>query len=448
MLFFQHALLPQGWAQDVRITLADGMITGVERLSSPQPGDSRHAIGLPGLPNLHSHGFQRGMAGLAERRGPASDSFWTWREVMYHFLATMTPEDIEAITALAFMEMLEAGFTRVGEFHYLHNAPDGHPYADPAELSHRIVAAAVQTGINLSLLPVFYAHANFGSLPPTPGQRRFITSLDGFARLWQDTTRLTTALPGATHGLAPHSLRAVDPVELLHLLQLAPEGPVHMHIAEQRKEVEDCRAWSGTTPVTWLLDNAPVDARWCLIHATHMNANETAALARSGATAGLCPITEANLGDGIFNAPEWLHADGLFGIGTDSNICIDAATEMRQLEYAQRLAQQSRNIFSRNEGDSTGAALFAACHRAGEALGVPAEGISVGQSADIIALYAEDLTTPHCDRILDEWIFATRHSQVETVWVRGNICVAQGRHVARDDITARYHKAMKRLVNR
>ena len=350
-----QALTPEGWKADVRLTLEGAMIAAVEAGVAASPSDERQGIVVPALANLHSHAFQRAMAGLAEFRGAATDTFWTWRETMYRFALQLAPEDVEAIAAQLYVEMLEAGFAAVAEFHYLHNAPDGAPYSAPAEMASRIVAAAQATGIGLTLLPVFYAHANFGGARPRPEQRRFVADLDGFARLVDDCRLLMRDV--GPLGLAPHSLRAVAPGELSAVVALAGDGPIHIHAAEQIKEVEDCLIWSGARPVEWLLDHASVDRRWCLVHATHMNDEETRRLARSGAVAGLCPVTEANLGDGVFNAPLFLAAGGAFGVGSDSNVLIGAAAELRQLEYAQRLRDRARNLFARG-GGSTGRALY------------------------------------------------------------------------------------------
>ncbi|WP_050898552.1 formimidoylglutamate deiminase, partial [Nitrospirillum viridazoti] len=321
---FQQALLPEGWADNVRLTVRDGVIVTLERNAAPQAGDERRPVAVPGLPNLHSHAFQRGMAGLAEVRGPAGDSFWTWRDVMYRFVDRLSPDDLHAIAALAYMEMLEGGFTRVGEFHYLHHDRDGGRFTDPAEMSAAIVAAAAETGIALTHLPVFYAHSGFGGAAPGHGQRRFLHDLDGFARLLDAARIKARALPDAVVGVAPHSLRAVTPAELTQVAGLAGAAPVHIHVAEQVKEVEDCVAWGGARPVEWLLANAPVDTRWCLVHATHVTPAEVADMAARGAVVGLCPITEANLGDGIFPAAAYLSAGGRFGVGSDSNVLIDA----------------------------------------------------------------------------------------------------------------------------
>ena len=302
VLHAARALTPDGWKSDVRITIDDGSIGAVQTGAPAQEGDERHAILAPAAANLHSHAFQRAMAGLAEVRTKETDTFWTWRETMYRFALMMSPDDVEAVAAQAYVEMLEAGFAAVAEFHYLHNAPDGKPYDEPAEMADRILSAAGRAGIAITLLPVFYAHSTFGGAPPTPEQRRFVTDIPSFARLVEDCRRTIKQPAGQTIGIAAHSLRAVTPEELAELIPLAGGGLIHIHAAEQIKEVEDCVASLGARPVRWLIDHAGVDEKWCLVHATHMDEGETRDLARSGAVAGLCPVTEANLGDGIFNA--------------------------------------------------------------------------------------------------------------------------------------------------
>ena len=448
-LWFDQALLPDGWAARVRLSVEAGRIAAIERNVERAADDAAFGIAVPGLCNLHSHAFQRGMAGLAERRGPAHDDFWTWREVMYRFLDRLTPDDVAAISALAFIEMLEAGFTRVGEFHYLHNDADGRAYAHPGELTDAIVAASAESGVGLTLLPVFYAHGDFGGAPPTHGQRRFVTDVDGFAGLVSHARAAIRNLNGGGVGVAPHSLRAVTPDELVAILPLAEGGPVHIHAAEQVKEVDACLAWSGARPVEWLLANAPVDRRWCLIHATHLTADEQAGLARSGAVAGLCPVTEANLGDGIFPTRTFLEQGGRLGVGTDSNILIDAAGELRALEYAQRLEARSRNLLAPAEGASVGAALFAAAHLGGaQALAAAAAGLAVGASADIVALDADhpSLAERRGDAVLDAWVFACGREAVAAVWRAGEPVVADGRHRRRDAIVRRYRETLSRLL--
>ena len=316
--------MPQGWARAVRLRIRDGRIAEVEQDVAAVEGDERHAIALPGLANVHSHAFQRAMAGLTGQRGPENDNFWTWREVMYHFVGRLAPEDVLAISALAFVEMLESGFTRVGEFHYVHHAIDGRPYDDIGELAAQIVNAAQETGIGLTLLPVFYAHASFGEAQARrrPGSDDSSARLDDFTRLLESAERHARRLPDAVVGVAPHSLRAVNPHELAAVTALRPDAPLHIHAAEQVREVEDCIAWSGQRPVAWLLENANVDARWCLIHSTHIDAAEIRGIIDRGAVVGLCPITESDLGDGIFPALSYTSQGGRFGIGTDSNVMI------------------------------------------------------------------------------------------------------------------------------
>jgi formiminoglutamate deiminase len=443
------ALLPEGWAENVRIAISGGRVVAVSPGVAAQAGDQRHAILVPAMPNLHSHAFQRAMAGLAETRGPGADSFWSWREVMYRFALKMTPDDVEAVAAQLYVEMLEAGFGRVGEFHYLHHAPDGGAYADPAEMAARIAAAASATGLGLTLLPVFYAHSGFGGLPPGDGQRRFICDRDLYAKLLDGARRIAVGVDGARVGVAPHSLRAVTPAELAAVTALAGDGPIHIHAAEQVREVDDCLAWSGKRPVEWLVENAGVDRRWCLVHATHMTGAETASLAASGAVAGLCPVTEANLGDGTFPAPEFVAAGGLFGIGSDSNVLIGVGDELRQLEYSQRLDRRARNVLAR-PGGSNGRALFDAALAGGaRALDAPTGRIEPGADADLVSLDQNrpTLAGKSGDAVLDAWIFAGG-ARVDCVWTRGKKRVEGGRHHLREAIAARYRRTITGLAGR
>lgn len=447
-LFFRRALLPQGWAGNVRITVADGVVSAVETDAVQAPGEVDLGVVLPGLSNVHSHAFQRAMAGLTEERGPTEgDDFWSWRALMYRFLDRGGPEEIEAITALAFAEMLEGGFTRVGEFHYLHNDPDGRAYADRGELAGRIAAAADATGIALTLLPVFYAHAGFGGTAPVHGQRRFINDIDSFAKLMDESRKIASSLPDAVVGVAPHSLRAVTPEEIAAVVPMAGDGPVHIHAAEQTKEVDDCLAWSGARPVQWLLDNVGLDRRWCLIHATHLTADETTRMAKSGAVAGLCPVTEANLGDGVFPAVDFFAQGGAFGVGTDSNVLIDAAGELRALEYSQRLTRPGRAVLADKEA-STGGTLYRRALAGGAQATQGTTGIAVGQAADFVSLETDDLAYAgrSDDALLDSLVFAGPKRAIRTVWRRGRVVVENGRHVGRDAIEARYRRALDAVL--
>ncbi|WP_421913565.1 formimidoylglutamate deiminase [Mesorhizobium sp.] len=445
-IFAEQALLPDGWHDDVRIVFDGGSIATVETGTDALPGDERHAILLPGMPNLHSHAFQRGMAGLAELRGPSADSFWSWREVMYRFALSMTPDQVEAVAAQLYVEMLEAGFSRVGEFHYLHHDRDGKPYGNIAEMAERIAAAAGDTGIGLTLLPVFYAHSSFGGAAPNDGQRRFINDVNRFSRLVEKSRESVRTLNQAIVGVAPHSLRAATPEELVEVVAVAPDGPIHIHVAEQVKEVEDCLAWSGARPVEFLLGHASVDQRWCLIHATHMTEAETVDMAKSGAIAGLCPITEANLGDGTFAASLFMQHGGRFGVGSDSNVLIGLPDELRQLEYSQRLAHRARNVLA-VAGGSTGRALFDAAIDGGSvALGAGASRIAVGAPANVVSLQADhpSLAGKRGDAIIDAWVFANG-SKVDCVWVHGGKQVSGGRHLKRDAIAERFRGVMVAL---
>jgi formiminoglutamate deiminase len=446
-LHFATALLPDGWHDDVRVTLANGVIGEVETGVEASDATRFSGAAVPGLPNLHSHTFQRGMAGLAERRGPSADSFWTWREVMYRFLDRLTPDDIEAIAAFAFAEMLEAGFTAVGEFHYLHHGPDGRLYANIAETAERIAAAAVATGIGLTLLPVFYAQGNFGGAPPVEGQRRFLSDRDGFERLVEASARAVARLPDAALGIAPHSLRAVTLDDLAWIAERWPEGPMHIHVSEQVKEVDDSLAAHGKRPIELLYDTVAVDRRWCLIHATHAAPHEIELIAASGAVAGLCPVTEANLGDGVFDTSGFLAKSGRFGVGSDSLVRVSAAEELRGLEYAQRLTHRSRNALG-EESRSTGRRLHdRACAGGAQALGRAIGAIAPGHRADIVVLDREhpSLAAARGDVILDSWIFSADNAAVADVICGGAHVVRAGRHRDRDRLLARYRETVRRL---
>ncbi len=440
----KSVLLPEGWVSNVRLTVDGGRIVGIEANVPAQSGDERNAVLVPAMPNLHSHAFQRAMAGLAEVRGPGPDSFWSWRTLMYRFALAMTPQQVEAGAAQLYMEMLEAGFGRVGEFHYLHHDKDGGLYANIAEMAERIAAAASETGINLTLLPVFYAHSGFGGTAPGEGQRRFIHSIEDFARQMEACRTLVAGLPEAKLGVAPHSLRAVTPHELAAILPLAADGPFHIHVAEQVKEVEDCIGQTGSRPEEWLLDHAPVNERWCLIHATHMTRDETRRVARSGAVAGLCPITEANLGDGIFDGSGYLEAGGVFGVGSDSNVLISVAQELRQLEYSQRLGQRARNVVAEANG-STGRRLFDAALVGGNRALADTSGIRVGAAADLVSLDTTAVPYLSADQILDQWVFAGGIA-VDSTWVSGKKVVENGRHRHRDAISRRFEAVMRDLM--
>lgn len=451
-IFAEIALTPEGWRNDVLVSIdPDGRISEAVPASKPEPQSVSVAILLPAAANLHSHTFQRAMAGLAEGRGPSGqDSFWTWREVMYRFLDVLTPEDIEAIAAFSFMEMLEAGFASVAEFHYLHHQPGGHTYGDVGELSWRIAAAAAEAGIGLTLLPVYYRQGGVDGRPLAGGQLRFGNDLKQFGSLLEAAESLLKNLPGdARLGLAPHSLRAVA-ADLKELERLRPNAPFHMHIAEQLREVEEVLAMHGARPMTWLLDNFNVDRRWCLIHSTHMEPAETVRLAASGAVAGLCPVTEANLGDGIFDGARFIEAGGTFGIGSDSNIRISVAEELRQLEYSQRLRDKARVVLA-GERRSSGRLLYDKALAGGaRALGRDSGSIAPGNWADLVALdpVAGVLEGFGGDRILDRWIFTSGNHAVSDVWSAGRHVVQRGTHIRRDTIAARYRKCLASIMSR
>ena len=448
ILWAEQALTAEGWQRGVRVEIAaDGCIGTV--VPGAAARGRRVGILLPAPVNLHSHAFQRAMSGLTERRGPdPRDSFWTWRRLMYRFLGQLGPEEIESIAAFAQMQMLEAGFAAVAEFHYMHHQPGGAPYDCLAELSNRIVAAASETGIGLTLLPVLYRHGGCGGKPLQPGQLRFANEPDRFARLCEEAGAAVHALADdARMGVAVHSLRAVDPEGLAFAAALAPHAPLHIHAAEQTAEVEEVEACLGARPVEWLLANAEVDERWCLVHATHMTARETAALAGRGAVAGLCPMTEASLGDGIFDGARYRRHGGVIGVGTDSNIRISFAEELRMLEYSQRLRDRARAVLARS-GASTGRTLFEAAVRGGAQAAMRNAGsLAPGCLADMVGLDSgtADLVGKTDDTLLDSFIFSGHDRMVTDLWSAGRHVVRDGRHVRHDAITRRYLRAVTSL---
>ncbi len=449
VIFAKTALLATGWAKDVRLRLKAGRIAAITPDTAAMAGDVHVGTLLPALANLHSHGFQRAMAGMAEYRAAGRDSFWTWRDLMYRFVDQLTPGQTGTITALAFMEMQEAGFASVGEFHYIHHQRGGVPYAALAEMSQQIFAAAADTGIGLTHLPVLYSYGGAGRAALADGQRRFGNDVARFCQLLEAAKQAAKTLPDDTVvGIAPHSLRATAPDDLSALLAAAPTGPVHIHIAEQPREVAEIRGWLGARPVEWLLANAAVDRRWCLVHATHMTAAETVALAGSGAVAGLCPITEANLGDGAFKGPDYLANGGAFGLGSDSNIRISMVEELRMLEYSQRLRDGARNVLVSGAG-SVGAALYLGAAVGGaQALGRDAGQISVGALADLLAINRETpaLCALNDNQLLDGLVFAAGDNVVTDLWSAGRHCVQNGKHVARAQIEAKYRRAIADIL--
>jgi formimidoylglutamate deiminase len=447
-----EALLENGWARDVRVVLEGDRIASMEANATPQSGDYRTGILLTAPANLHSHAFQRAMAGLTERRGAdPSDNFWTWRKAMYAFLDALTPDDVEAIAAFVQMEMLEAGYATNVEFHYLHHGPDGRPYDNPGEMSQRIAAASDTTGIGLTLLPVLYQQGGCDGRPLGAGQIRFGNDISRFERLVESASEALKSLPADTRlGISAHSLRAVSREGLAACIALLPSAPLHMHLAEQTGEVDEVLEFYGARPAEWLLANADVDARWCLIHCTQMTNQETRSLARTGAVAGLCPITEANLGDGIFNGTAWLEAGGRFGVGSDSNVRISLSEELRQLEYSQRLRDRSRAALATREKSAGRVLLEGAAKGGAQAAGREAGAIATGKLADLVALDTTHITLEgrSGDMTLDSWVFAGDDSMVSDVWAAGRHQVRGGRHIARDAITERYRQTIRRLGTR
>lgn len=448
-IWAETALLDHGWSQNVGIAIGDDGRIAAIRTGHERPTGHRVGILLPAPANAHSHAFQRAMAGLTERRGPdPSDSFWTWRQLMFRFLDRLTPDHVEAIAAFVQMEMLEAGYAANVEFHYLHHQPGGIPYDNLAEMAGRIAAAAASTGIGLTLLPVHYQFGGCDRRPLGPGQIRFGNDLDRFALLHEESARLMAALPGdCLTGVAPHSLRAINEADLAAHRALAGSNPFHMHLAEQIAEVNEVTAALGARPVEWVLANLDLDERSCFIHCTQMLPHETVGLARSGAVAGLCPMTESSLGDGIFDGVRWFAEGGKIAIGSDSNIRITLSEELRTLDCSQRLRDHTRAALATPE-QSTGRRLFEATCRGGALIsGRDSGSLAVGKLADLVALDSEaiDLAGRSGDTLLDSYIFAGDDRMITDVWSAGRHRVEGGRHRDHDRIVAAYRTVTREL---
>ena len=454
-LYAHRALLPGGWAENVAITIDSGGSIATVREdvpAIPQGAELLRGVLVPGIPNCHSHAFQRAMVGLTEARSSSDDSFWSWRDAMYRLLEKIGPEQLQAISEQLYLEMLKCGYTSVAEFHYLHRSPDGAFYDDPAEMSHRVIAAAQSAGIRITHLPVLYCHSDFGMKAPEAGQRRFVHSVDAYQDLLQQLHSRYRDEPSVRLGMAPHSLRAVSEPSLREAIAgldgLNASAPIHMHIAEQRREVDACIAHTGARPVEWLLQNFDVNARWCLIHATHLANGECQELATSGAVVGLCPTTEANLGDGLFPAVEYLQAQGRFAIGSDSQVCRNPAEELRLLEYGQRLDKQRRVLLTQPDQPSVGESMLPAAVAGGaRALGLGEAGICAGARADLLVLddqhpvlYGKDDSV-----LVDSWVFACNDTPVKDVMVAGQWRVRDGVHPQQEAVAQRFRQALDSL---
>lgn len=450
--FAPSALLPKGWKENVRLKVSpEGLIETVEADATPRSGDIilHSRVMLPAPANLHSHGFQRALAGLTEFRSQENqDSFWSWRKLMYAFLEHITPEQFQTINEYAQMEMLQAGYASVGEFHYVHNQKGGTPYGNPAELANCVSDAAQGSGIGLTLLPVFYAQGGVDGRALEGGQLRFKNSVDSYNALWSNAqSYLETLNPDHRLGIAPHSLRAASADHLHQLQKIYTDCPIHIHIAEQVAEIEEIKQTYGARPVSWLLDQMDINPRWCLVHATHLDQAEKKALAKNQAVAGLCPITEANLGDGIFDAVTFQELKGVIGVGTDSNISISLAHELRLLEYSQRLQLRGRALLCSAQ-KSTGRNLFdQICMGGAQALGRKSGQIAPGYLADLFTLDTDsaDLYSLSGDYLLDSWIFASSDNLIKDVFSAGRHVVKDGQHIKHAEITTAFKDTMQAL---
>lgn len=450
---FEQARLPDGWSTRVHVEVdADGWITGCTPNADVANAESVPGCVIAGITNLHSHAFQRAMAGLAERGSPAGDTFWSWRTRMYESLSRMTPEDMGVVAEQLYVEMLLSGYTSVVEFHYVHNDVDGSGYDDPGTTSWELIEASRRVGIGLTLLPTLYQASGFGATSAEPEQRRFTMETEALLDLHREVGSALEADPDRRVGLGLHSLRAVPPESLRQTVEAVrepdPIHPIHIHVAEQSREIEACIAWSGQRPLEWLLAHQELDPHWTLIHATHITAAETAALAHSGATAGLCPTTEANLGDGLFPLAHFLGHGGSLGVGSDSQISVSPTEELRMLEYGQRLVRQERNVAARGQDASTGARLHDLAALGGaQAAGRRSGQIAVGHRADWVVLDTghPSLAGRSGDDVLDSWIFAASTTPVRDVMVGGSWVVNDGRHERQEAAAAAYRSVAERL---
>ncbi|ORM67741.1 formimidoylglutamate deiminase [Pantoea rwandensis] len=448
VFFAPRALLADGWHEDVLITTdASGLIT--ELLPDSAPGSASRLAGpvIPAIANLHSHAFQRAMAGLAEVAGDPQDSFWTWRDLMYRMVQRLSPEQVGDIATHLYIDMLKGGYSQVAEFHYLHHDPHGQPYADDAMLQH-LIAAAETAGMGQTLLPVLYSYSGFGSQPASDGQRRFIQQTDAYLLQQQRVAQWSANKPLLNHGICFHSLRAVSEAQMHDVLSASQRDlPVHIHVAEQEKEVNDSLAWSGERPVAWLYNHFEVDQRWCLIHATHLDDSEIQRMAASGAVAGLCPTTEANLGDGIFPAVEYIARGGRWGIGSDSHVSLSALEELRWLEYGQRLRDRRRNRITLPHQPSVGDLLWQQAAQGGaQACAIATGELAIGKRADWLVLENDAfLSSVSSASLLNRWLFGGTQSQIRDVFVAGNQVISEGHHAAEEAAAARFAKAMSAL---
>jgi formiminoglutamate deiminase len=442
-LVLESALTRDGWQSEVVVTIAGGRFAAVEPGGAAEGAERIRGAALPGLPNVNSRAIERGLAGLSERGSGAAPD-----ELGRRVIAALEPDDVEAIAAQCYVEMVEAGFTAVGEFQCLHLDPEGRPYAELAEINGRVVAAANEAGIGLTLLPALQIHGGFGPCPAEPGQRRFACDLDRFEELLRATRLMAAFYPGTEVGLAFHALRTVTIGDIRHLAGAVRSGPIHIQVASSEREVAECLAITGARPASYLLDWVAVDERWCLVHPLHLNAEERLRVAKAGAVAGLCPITEVHRGEGPFDALPFLKEGGRIGVGTGSNLCLTPAPLLRALEYGQRLRNRARRQLAAPDA-TAGRTLFELVRHGGsQALARPGAGIAVGMPADLVVL---DTAHPAFagrsgDLLLDAWIFLAASSAVREVWIGGRQLVREGRHRHRDRVLTRFRAAMERLA--
>ena len=448
--FAEQALLTQGWAKNVRIAVVDGVIQKITQ--DAQASDAIFLTGptVPTVANLHSHAFQRAMAGMAEISLNAHDSFWSWRELMYKMVQKLSPDDVRIIATQLYIDMLKVGYTQVAEFNYLHHQQNGQAYGQLNEMAQQLMQAANIAGLGLTLLPVLYSHSGFAGQAANAGQARFINNTEQYLALHHACEKQLAGHKLHQLGICFHSLRAVTQKQIQEVMAAtSAQMPIHIHIAEQQKEVQDCLAWSGQRPVQWLANEIGLDKRWCLVHATHLSHDELLSVARSQAVVGLCPSTEANLGDGIFPAADFMQAQGRWGIGSDSHVSLSLVEELRTLEYGQRLRDQQRNRLYSQQQTHVGDFLFEQTRLGGNQASQVKLGLAVGHRADFMVLDHQHpfMAASKREDILNRWLFACNENLIRHVYVAGNLVITDFRHAQEEQAGVEFTALLKRLFN-
>jgi len=450
---FKGILQNEGWIENAGVTIdRDGIIVDIEQVQS---SEIDFGYALPGFQNAHSHAFQYAMAGLAEKHdaNATHGDFWSWREAMYKLALNVSPNQLEAIATMLYSEMVRHGYTSVAEFHYVHHDKNGHQYDNLAEMGSRLIAAAETTGINITLVPIFYQKGGFG-IEPNAGQKRFISSnIDDYLKLLDASQAACKQYKGANIGIGIHSMRGVEPNDIAEIAKFGPQNlPFHIHISEQLKEIEDSINYLGKRPVEWLAENVELSDRFHLVHATHLTENETVSIAQSGANVVICPTTEGNLGDGIFPLRKFQELGGKWSIGTDSHVSLNPLEELRLLDYGQRLTSHKRNTYnSANQGDSGLYAVEMASTAGRKAMNNYEEKFfEIGKplNACIYNHKAPLIGTSSIENMASTLVYSSDASMQSGTIVNGKEIVKNGKHINDESISNKFFETLKELGNR